>query len=145
MEEVESAAQPEDCEENFAACVREIENRHEKEIWLAEVNCRLEKESNALRDELAKRDMAENRRIIKERAKIRASPKSPRRFSQASPIITEAPQTHKPTLPPKPMYDLVLEQSSEVARRRRQRRRSIPIRPRQSRRTTNAAIRRLRG
>jgi hypothetical protein len=80
-------------EENFAACVRERENRHEEEIWLAEVNCRLEKERNALRDELARRDVAENRRIIKERAKIRASPKNPRRFSQASPIIVEAPQT----------------------------------------------------
>ena len=72
----------------------ERENRHEKEIWLAEVNCRLKKERNALRDEPAKRDVAENRRIIKERAKIRASPKNPRRFSQASPIIIdEVPQT----------------------------------------------------
>lgn len=35
----------------------------------------------------------ENRRIIKERAKIRASPKNQRRFSQASPIIAEVPQT----------------------------------------------------
>ncbi len=85
-------------EENFTACIRERENRHEKEIWLAEVNCRLEKERNALRDELAKRAMAENRRIIKERAKIRASPKNPRRFSQASPIIAEVPQT--PVRPP---------------------------------------------
>jgi hypothetical protein len=80
-------------EENFTACIRERENRHEKEIWLAEVNCRLEKERNTLRDELAKRDMAENRRIIKERATIRASPKNPRRFPQASPIIAEVPKT----------------------------------------------------
>ena len=35
----------------------------------------------------------ENRCIIKERAKIRASPKNQRRFSQASPIIAEVPQT----------------------------------------------------
>lgn len=80
-------------EDNFTACVREREKRHEKEIWLAEDNVRIEKERNALRDELAKRDMAENRRIIRERAKIRASPKNPRRFSQASPIIAEVPQT----------------------------------------------------
>jgi hypothetical protein len=82
-------------EENFTACMREREKRHETEIWLASENCRIEKERNALRDELSKRDSAENRRIIKERANIRASPKNPSRFSQASSITTtgDVPQT----------------------------------------------------
>jgi hypothetical protein len=83
-------------EENFKAIISEREHRHEQGIWLAEENCRLEKERNILRDELEKRDRAENRRIIKERANLRASPKNPRRFSHASPIIAEAPQTPAP-------------------------------------------------